>query len=266
VRAVLLVLVGGLGCRINFDHAPTDAAGGSTSDTGDASEIPSAITVVQAAQAPSELMASSIQVALPTPPKLGNTVVAYYWSWVSGVSALDAGAATDSFGNGFQIASGRYTAMEACAAGMGGGSIFVAPIVNAVAGPYSVTVTPGGDTMQQLALAVVEYEGLSGDPVQDSASMESTGSSPLTFSSGTVVAEADTLIVALASECGGFPNPITWTSTFRVRGIESNTASLPPGIAGDRVVSSAGATSETWTVDYSGSGPHEAIGMIAALR
>jgi hypothetical protein len=260
---VLVLALAAVGCKINFDQV-TSGDGGTSADAADGSV--GSIKVVQEVQATSIADASSIQVALPAPPTLGNTIVAYLWTWTNGSTVLDAGSASDSFGNGFALAGARFTATGGCAAGMGGGGIFVAPVANAFAAPYAVTVAPGGDTMQQLALAVVEYEGLSANPVQDSASMETVGDTPLTFGTGTVVAEADSLLVAVATECGGFPNPITWTSTFNVRGIESKTQSVPPGIAGDRIVSTAGATQESWTVDYTGSGPREAVGVIAALR
>lgn len=252
------------GCKVNFDRIPGDATDGD--DNGDATDAATGIRALQWVKAPSLMMAGSIQASLPSAPTVGSTIVTFFWSWTNNATVIAASSAQDSHSNTFSLASSRYTAAGACALGIGGGGIFVAPVTNLGGDPYTVTLTPMGDTFQQLGLAVVEYSGLSATPVKDASSLETSGDTPLVFGSGTVDVEPATLVVTLATECGGYPNPVTWTTGFQVRGVETETDNVPPGICGDRVVSTSGSFAESLTVAYGGAGPVPAIAIAAALR
>jgi hypothetical protein len=268
VRALVVVAVAALlpGCRIGFDAVGTDDAT-SSGDVGSEDATQAAVDATQSTDTTSVMTVTSVTVGFKTPTTAGNAIVAFVWSWATGVTQFGPSAVTDALGNTYQLVASYELTSTMCSGGAAAIAIFLAPDI-ANAGPgHTVTANASGDGSQQLTMVAVEYHGLSPSPVLagGTAALEN-GPSPLTVGSGVIDIPADTLLVSAATECGGFPNPVVWSSGEQtIRGIQTQTASIAPGIAGDRFETQAGFATATWVAKWTGADA-PAFAVMSALR
>ncbi len=266
MRAALLVLL--TGCRIGFDTSPLIAPddGAISGDIGDGAAP--AITAVQSTPLLSVNLVGPYTVAFPSATTAGNTIVVFAWSWAQGTTQFGPTGVTDNYGNPYGLLATISTGVTLCSGGMGGAALYAAPLTAGVGTGHQVYVTTTGDALQELAIVAVEYAGMSTDSLIDADSLSTSGPSTLTFDAGTVTtADPDTLLVTVATICGGYPDPVTWTNPgLTVRGVEPASFERPPGIGGDRMLTTTGTVTETWTVEYNGGTTVPGLGIVAALR
>ena len=254
------------GCRIAFD--PSDRPGNTDAAPDgvvDPDAVPAGISVAQVTPLTSADSVNPHVVTFAAPTTTGNAIALLTWSWAAGSTSFPSAGATDSAGNIYgQL---RTHVLGVCAGGGGGVAIYVAANITGMAN-HTVSLMMAGDALQQVALVAVEYRGLSVAPFLSASSAAPNGLSPLAiFSAPVVIAQPDTLILSVATVCGGYPDPVVWSNAngADARGVEPRTFELAPGIAGDRVVG-AGTTEETWTAAFTGGTTVDAIGVIAAVR
>lgn len=262
MRFALLLLA--TGCRFAFD-ATEQAADAAAGDGVEPDAIPAAISALQISPMLSVDAVGPYVVTFSAPTTTGNAIAVLAWSWAGGATTYPSNGVTDAAGNSYTQL--RTHVLGGCAGGTGGAAIYVAPAITGTAN-HAISLTVNGVAMQQVALLAVEYRGLSATPFLSAISSVSNSLSPLAINTGTVaINQPDTLLLTVATVCGGYPDPVTWSNGNGAvtRGVEPVTFERAPGIAGDRVVG-AGTADETWSVGYTGVGPVDGIGLIAAVR
>jgi hypothetical protein len=258
------------GCgRIDFD--PLASAGDAAQS--DSTDAASAIRFVRSTglQQTNDV-GNTVTATFGAPPTVGNTLVAYTWAYAFGgqTDFPMLNGISDTAGNTWTLAVDLRTTATGCDGnGSSAVAIYVAPAIPATTASYAVTVTPLGPSPQELALAVVEYTGVTA--IDQSTSLLTAGSpSPMTFDSGTTAMTTanDELLASVASSCSGNPGTVSWVDNagFMMRGEEIHTNVNEPGWVGDKIVTGTGTYSDSWTITFPSGGPFPALAAIATLR
>jgi hypothetical protein len=258
VRA-LAVLAGLCACG-RIDFAARDDAAIAIDAPG------TAIRLVQVTPAKSVTTSSKVSTSFARPTVVGDTIIAFAWSWSDSSSILGPTAVTDDTGTTYTRAVMLATPVGMC----GGGDDVVAIYFDEVVTPAStLTLTPSGAPQQFLGLVAVEWAGVTALD-QTATLLTGASPSPYVFGSGTTattVADAE-LVAALGAPCGGVSVPLTWTELqgFTMRAIETDPVSHQPAFAGDKLVATSGAYFDQWQVTYSSGQDLPAVGTIATFR
>lgn len=265
MRFALLLLA--TGCRIAFDTTDRSGVDAPSEDAAEPDSMLAAISAVQFTPLLSVDAVNPFVVTFPAPTTSGNAIGVLVWSWAPGSTAYPSNGVTDGLGNNYSQLQLYTSAIGTCAGGTGGAAIYLAPAIAGQAN-HAISLAIGGDSQQQVAMVAVEYRGLSANPFLQATSNVSNAASPLTIGTGTIpISQSDTLIVSVATLCGGYPDLVSWSNATGAitRGVQPETFFRAPGIAGDRVVG-AGTAEELWTAAFSGAPPVDGIGVIAAVR
>mgnify|MGYP001765137784 CR=1 FL=1 len=285
-------IVVGAGCRLGFDapQAGEDANGqvrgvdASRSDAAvDAGGAPDAMpdsmidAMVDAAPAPAAVWkqatptqvgaGSTLAASLPNQPFVGNTVVVWVWSWAWGSSTFAPASVTDNAGNTYELLVSSGIDGGACSGGAAAGAIYMSRLTS-VSGALTITVDPEGDESQQLSMAAAEYGLVRHElPPVATSSVIAAAPSPLLVQTGNIEVDGPSLLVGLASECGGYPEPVTWApgDGWITRAEEPRTSGIAPGSAIEQIADGGGSFAARWTLTYL-SADQPAFAMMAAIR
>jgi hypothetical protein len=224
------------------------------------------ITLVQSSGlfgTPAGTTANSL--ALPSNPAAGNSILVMVWVWTEYTAPTV--NIVDSAGNTYSTAA-QSTIMQVYNSGRTSinwyesASIFWTS-VNATGANFKVTISlPNNDSASQIRGVVMEYSGIGS---LDKAGVATGTSATATISTSGATAASNELVVSSL----GIDNPaslfssITPTSGFTVRAVENQNNGDTAGAAADRISSSAGVQSITWTTSPSMSGWVGAIASFA---
>ncbi len=203
-----------------------------------------AITFVQAVpQFDTLLGVPVVSSPFSTNPVVGNRIVVIAWSYADNLSGGTPNlSASDSAGNAYTRhvqGCGGSAPDNACAA------ILSAPVTS-TGSSFRVTVTsaPG---LEQLEAVAMEYSGVG--PVDRTATATGSSGSP-TVSTGSASQSTNELVATSMTLLSG---PLVYTSIapgagYTVRGLQLDSATYQAGEAADRIVTTTGVQSNTWTV------------------
>jgi len=221
--AVVLLLVGGLGTF------PAHAQ----------------IAFVQAtAQMDQPLGASVTSSAFPKNPTVGNSIIVVAWTW-SGNTSAAIPTISDTAGNSYTINAQSVTGPNG---GYGGIAIYSAT-VKTTASNYKITLTLP-DSYSQIDAVALEYSGLGS--VDKTNTLNGTAATA-SISTATATSAANELVMtgfSLLAPASNYSS-ITPSAGYTQRGVQLVNAGDVAGSAADRIVSTAGVQSDTWTANGS---------------
>jgi hypothetical protein len=201
------------------------------------------VTLVQAtAQMDQPLGASITSSAFPANPTLGNTIVAVAWTWSGNTSAAIPTIA-DSAGNAYTVNTQAVTGPNG---GYGGIAIYSAPVKKTGAN-FKITLTLP-DSYSQIDAVALEYSGI-GSVDQTNSKLGTT--SAASISTAGPLAYANELVItgfSLLAPASNYSS-ITPASGYTQRGVQLVNAGDVAGSAADRIASSTGVQSNTWTAN-----------------
>lgn len=208
---------------------------------------------------------TATSLALPSNPAAGNSIVVLVWVWTQ--YTAPSVNIVDSAGNTYSTAA-QSTIMQLYTSGKSSinwyesASIFWTP-VNATGSNFSVTISlPNNDSSSQIRGVVMEYSGIG---ALDKTGTATGSSATATVStSGSTVNASDLVVSSL-----GIDNPATRFTTispgsgYTTRAVQYQNSGDTAGAAADRIATSAGVQSITWTTSPSMSGWVAAIATFA---
>jgi len=181
-------------------------------------------------------------------PTVGNTLIVLVWTWTQNAAATIHVA--DTAGN---IYTANVQATVVQSAWYESAAVFSTPIAATGSGFQITITTPLNDNLSQIRAVALEYSGVG--PV-DTTAAASGASATATVATPAPTASANELVVSAL----GIDNPavqfssISPSAGYTTRAVELQNAGETAGAAADRIVSSTGVQSITWTTAQSMSG------------
>jgi MSHA biogenesis protein MshQ len=200
---------------------------------------------------------SATSTAFATSPKVGDTIVVPLWTWTENLAPNI--KVTDSAGNIYTTAS---TATVIQSNWYESASVYYAPVVKTVAS-FTVTVTlSGNDSASQSRYVPLDYTGIG---AVDQANAVTGTAAAAAVSTTAATKYANELVVSSF----GVDNPadnfstITAASGYTIRGVEYQNAGDTAGAGADKIVTTTGVQSDTFTVSPTLTGWAAAIATFA---
>jgi MSHA biogenesis protein MshQ len=208
-----------------------------------ASSAYAAIAFVQATAQMDQPNGSTItSSAFPANPKVGNTIVVVAWTWAS-ATTVPIPTISDSAGNAYTIIVQGVTGPNG---GYEGVVIYTAPIKTTGANfKITLTLPTGGSQINGIAM---EYSGLG---AVDRTNSNSGTTKTASIATTAATSNANELVVTVFSLLAPAANysSITPTAGYTQRAVQLVNNGDDAGSEADKLVSSVGVQSNTWTGD-----------------
>jgi hypothetical protein len=200
---------------------------------------------------------SATSTAFATSPKVGDTIVVPLWTWTENLAPNI--QVTDSAGNTYTAASTNTVIQSNW---YENASVYYAPVVKTVTS-FTVTVTlSGNDSESQSRYVPLDYTGIG---AVDQANAVTGTAAAASVSTTAATKYANELVVSSF----GVDNPasnfstITAASGYTIRGVEYQNAGDTAGAGADKIVTTTGVQSDTFTVSPTLTGWAAAIATFA---
>jgi hypothetical protein len=200
---------------------------------------------------------SATSTAFAASPKVGDTIVVPLWTWTENLAPNI--QVTDSAGNTYTAASAGTVIQSNW---YESASVYYAPVVKTVAS-FTVTVTlSGNDSESQSRYVPLDYAGIG---AVDQANAVTGTAAAASVSTTAATKYANELVMSSF----GVDNPadnfstITAASGYTIRGVEYQNAGDTAGAGADKIVTTTGVQSDTFTVSPTLTGWAAAIATFA---
>jgi hypothetical protein len=200
---------------------------------------------------------SATSTAFTASPKVGDTIVVPLWTWTENLAPNI--KVTDSAGNTYTAASTNTVIQSNW---YESASVYYAPVVKTVAS-FTVTVTlSGNDSESQSRYVPLDYTGVG---AVDQANAVTGTAAAASISTTAATKYANELVVSSF----GVDNPaddfstITAASGYTIRGVENQNSGDTAGAGADKIVTTTGVQSNTFTVSPTLTGWAAAIATFA---
>ena len=185
--------------------------------------------------------------AFPTNPTVGNKIVVAAWTWAYESTACP--GVSDNYGNAYTLVASSLTGPNG---GYGCAVIFAAPVTT-TGSNFKVTVafkTPGMSSSDQINGLAVEYSGLGASDQVATVTGTAASASVATTAATSAAAE---LVVGTFSLLAPASNYTTLNAStgYTQRASQLNNAGDVVGSYADKITSSTGVQSVTWTASGS---------------
>jgi hypothetical protein len=200
---------------------------------------------------------SATSTAFAATPKVGDTIIVPLWTWTENLAPNI--KVTDSAGNTYTAASTNTVIQSNW---YESASVYYAPVVKTVAS-FTVTVTlSGNDSESQSRYVPLDYAGVG---AVDQANAVTGTAAAASVSTTAATKYANELVVSSF----GVDNPadnfstITAASGYTIRGVENQNSGDTAGAGADKIVTTTGVQSNTFTVSPTLTGWAAAIATFA---